>query len=423
MSKFEQAALSSLACKNGARILPVIEDMKRMGDAVLVVNLACDDDYAQINKYIAAQYSGIIADGINSLAEAGGCREAIIYGGEIDTGKIAGAVGNQTGIPIKVLSGPASSVLRDETALFSVIDSGVIRVNRAEQEYYGSFPSYGYRGRPTLVVDGETAYQAGRLFNDPDTPLTKIVSVISGGAELKTEIKEVLTGCVAAELLKGYVVNSPVLVGGVCGSFVNAETLNNTRIAFRYEYDSIRIFNDGDCVINELAGLYQKIQELSCAKCVLCREGSWQLSAIFADITAGRSNRDDIALIEDICPIINAGALCSFGKGMVMPALTAAIECREELEKHVIGRTCPAGRCHGLIKYIVDPSLCIGCGDCVDECPEEAIEGRDGFIHIIDEKLCEKCGKCVSTCTVQAIKTDAGVIRTPRKPVRVGRFI
>jgi NADH-quinone oxidoreductase subunit F len=154
----------------------------------------------------------------------------------------------------------------------------------------------------------------------------------------------------------------------------------------------------------------------------MCREGSWQLGAIFADITNGRSNRDDITLIKDICPIISAGALCSFGRNMVRPALSAASECIEQLEKHVIGRSCPAGVCAALMKYIIDPSLCTGCGDCIDECPEEAIEGKDGFIHVIDEKLCEKCGKCVGSCPEQAIKTDSGAIRTPKKPVKVGRF-
>ena len=224
-------------------------------------------------------------------------------------------------------------------------------------------------------------------------------------------------------MLKGYIPGGPVLVGGTWGRFMSGDALKDAHIEFRYGYDSVRVFSDKDCVISELANLYRNIRELSCAKCVICREGSWQLCAIFSDVTNGRSTREDIALIEDICPIVHAGALCSFGKNMALPALTAVTVCRESLEKHVIGRSCQAGRCGGLMKYIIDPSLCTGCGECIDSCPEDAIEGKDGFIHVIDEKFCEKCGKCADSCHDGAIKTDAGTIRTPKKPVKVGRFI
>lgn len=414
MSGFTNA-ISHLTDKNGDRILPVIEDMQQRENGILIVNLACDDDDARINAYVAGQYADIAAAGIIALAEACRCRDILIYRGDANADAMLAGVNARTDIPAAALSGPASPVLRDETALYTVIDTGVIRVNRAEQDYRRTFLSYGYQGRPTLVIDGETAYQAGRLHSDPDAAITKLVAV-------NTIIMEINVGASVAEALKGYDINSPVLIGGPCGRMISEQSLKDTYIGLKYEYDSIRTFTDKDCIIDELSRLYLSIRELSCAKCVMCREGSWQLCAIFSDIAAGRANRDDIALIEDICPIIHAGALCSFGKNMVMPALTAATECRGIFEKHIIGKNCPAGRCAGFIKYIVDPSLCTGCGDCIDSCPEEAIEGKPGFIHIIDEKLCDKCGDCVSSCPEKAIKRDAGSIRTPKKPVKAGRF-
>lgn len=46
---------------------------------------------------------------------------------------------------------------------------------------------------------------------------------------------------------------------------------------------------------------------------------------------------------------------------------------------------------------------CICCGDCVPECPVEAIlEGID--IYLIDINLCNDCGVCVEVCPVDAIK-------------------
>jgi len=407
-----------LTDKNGIRILPILEDMSHRENAVLIVNLACDDDQAQINAYVAAEHTAKVCAGIVSLAETGNCREVIVYCGETNADALIASLKVPAGATLTVSTGPASPVLRDETALYSAIESGGVRVNRAEHEHARTIPSYGYSGRPTLVVDAETAFQAGRLKTAPNAGITKFVTVIGG----ETAIIEALVGTSLAELLKDRGFEGTALIGGTCGRFVKSEAFDDTYIDFSHEFDSVRLFSGSDCVVDALANLYMAAKEQSCAKCVMCREGSWQLCAIFSDITNGRSNRDDIALIEDICPIIQAGALCTFGRNMIMPALSAATVCRDDLEKHVAGRNCPVGKCAGLMKYVVDPSLCTGCGDCIDSCPEEAIDGKDGFIHVIDEKLCEKCGDCVDSCPEQAIKTDSGRIKTPKKPIKVGRF-
>ena len=438
-------AVSLLTDKNGVHLLPYIEDMRLREHAVLIVNLAGDDGFAQINAYVSEHYTDTAAAGIAALAGAGGCREIVIYSGETEADKLYGMVRAVTGAEVSMISGPASPVLRDETALFSVMDTGLIRVNRAEHDYNrncinggniksdaarncvnggsdNSYISYGYHGCPTLVIDGETAYQAGRLSLAPDAELTKLISITSGGADGGTVIMEAAIGSPMSALLNEHDTGRPILIGGICGSVLSGDMLEGLKVRFSYEHDSIRVFSPTDCVINELAGLYSGIREISCAKCVMCRDGSWQLSAVLSDITKGRSNRDDIALIEDICPIIHAGALCAFGKNMVDPIMSAVEVYRGEFEKHVIGRRCDKGKCSGLVKYVIDPSLCTGCGDCTDECPEEAIDGQGGFIHVIDDKLCEKCGKCVDVCPERAIKVDTGEIRALKKPVRVGRF-
>ena len=50
----------------------------------------------------------------------------------------------------------------------------------------------------------------------------------------------------------------------------------------------------------------------------------------------------------------------------------------------------------------VDWDLCAGCGDCVDECPTNAIEMTDEGKAKVKEDDCADCGACVDVCPTQA---------------------
>lgn len=413
-----QEWLSPLSDKSGRLLLPILEDMRGRDNAVLIFNLGVDDPSASISAHLLEEHGEQIARGLKLLAETGTCAEVIIYTGDFGDSGIASQLKSLTGKPVSLKTGPASPVLREPTALYAVLDTGVIRSGNAEEEYQRSYLSYGYQGRPTLVADAETAYQAIRLHDAPGSALTKHVARIG----TTTEITEVEVGTYVQELLRGTVVSQPVLMGGVWGSFVSVSDLKSTPISYSYFCDTVKVLDSTDCIVTTTAELYQSIRELSCSKCVLCREGSWQLAAIFNDMTEGKASREDIALLEDICPLISAGALCDFGRNMVLPGLTAATVCREVLTEHIVGKNCSTGRCKGLLSYVIDPALCTGCGDCLDVCPEEAIEGKDGFIHMIDDRLCVKCGQCVPSCPEGAIKCGGEKIKAPKKLTKVGKF-
>ena len=51
---------------------------------------------------------------------------------------------------------------------------------------------------------------------------------------------------------------------------------------------------------------------------------------------------------------------------------------------------------------VVDKDSCVGCGACVDVCPNEAIKMVDG-IAVIDPDACIDCGVCVDACPNGAI--------------------
>jgi len=52
---------------------------------------------------------------------------------------------------------------------------------------------------------------------------------------------------------------------------------------------------------------------------------------------------------------------------------------------------------------VVDRDECVGCGTCVEECPEEAITLDDKEIAVVDADKCTECGTCVENCPSEAI--------------------
>jgi ferredoxin len=52
----------------------------------------------------------------------------------------------------------------------------------------------------------------------------------------------------------------------------------------------------------------------------------------------------------------------------------------------------------------IDKKKCIGCGDCLDVCPVEALSLENEKAVVNDE--CIDCGACVNTCPEGAISLD-----------------
>ena len=55
------------------------------------------------------------------------------------------------------------------------------------------------------------------------------------------------------------------------------------------------------------------------------------------------------------------------------------------------------------------PDKCAGCGVCLEVCPHDVFEIKEGKAFITDADKCMECGACANNCAFGAIEVDKGV--------------
>jgi ferredoxin len=58
---------------------------------------------------------------------------------------------------------------------------------------------------------------------------------------------------------------------------------------------------------------------------------------------------------------------------------------------------------------VYDPSLCNGCGMCVDVCPHGTFEMNGRLAMLVRPQSCMECGACQVNCITGAIHVESGV--------------
>lgn len=365
---------------------------------LLVVSCVSDDIKAPLSMYIMKNCLSEVVAGVEKYAA--GLDADIMYllpEGE-DVEGLNGEVRHTSA---------CSPTLNNPYSVVQVLNGNLPRP-MIQDDYVAVFEE-----KAVSVITPEAAYGIACGFNE------KFVAVNTGD---KTEIKKVTVGQTIGEVAAVDGAKA-VLLGGLKGEFVAPAEAAGLKIEATEKFSSITIYGTDECMVDTCVQLMNASYSASCGKCVLCREGTSQFRQIVTEMTTGKAKPTDIDLIKEVSDIISVGAYCPFGQNMTHPLTSAIALFADEFDDHIKRKTCKCGKCYKAAElYYIDPDECQGCGDCIDACPEDAIEGKDGFIHIIDQDLCEQCGKCVSACDEGCIKTATKLPKLPKKKTKVGKW-
>ena len=238
------------------------------------------------------------------------------------------------------------------------------------------------------------------------------------GAEAPVRVPAHLTG---GEIVAALGVDAAdvkaLYLGFPQGTLVAAEKLGDE---LDLACDYVRVYTQKSCMANALSQICARYRTETCGHCVFGHEGSYQLNQIASDICRKKGRASQADLVRDLCPVMEEQALCEVGRTMAATTLAFFDQFGAEIEQHYTKKVCPAGECAAYMTYHVLPTKCVGCGECVDACEEEAILGKPRFVHVIDQKACTQCGACLTACDEGAIvMAGADKPRTPPRPIPI----
>lgn len=360
--------------------------------------------------YIRAEYPLAVARLKTALKQA---REYGLLGKNI--------MGTGFDFDIEIRYGAGAFVCGEETALIHSMEG-----LRGEPTVKPPFPAEsGFMGKPTNVNNVETFAcispiilkgaqwfagigtekskgtkvfaLAGKINNvglievPMGTTLREVIFEIGGGIRYGKKFKAAQTGGPSGGCLTEKHLDTPI------------DFDNLTAAGSMMGSGGLIVMDEDDCMVSVAKFFLEFTVEESCGKCAPCRIGNKRLHELLEHITKGKGTLADLDRLKNMCHVIKDTSLCGLGQSSPNPVLSTLENFRDEYEAHVTTKKCPAGKCKDLMEYFIVAANCVGCTACARVCPVGAITGERKEPHLINPSICIKCGACMEKCKFDAI--------------------
>jgi formate dehydrogenase beta subunit len=274
-----------------------------------------------------------------------------------------GILGSALGVTLEIFDSPGGYICGEETALLEALEG-----KRAEPRNKPPFPgTHGLFGKPTLINNVETfAFIPAILLRGAEWFKSQGQNDAAGlkflalsGHVQRPGVYEVPLGLPASKLIFDYGGGLPpgrtlkaFSPGGASSGFLPASMVETplefqalARIGSMLGSGAVVAVADQVCMLDLALNVVKFFRNESCGKCVPCRTGSEKLVQTLGRICREGGSTSDLDTIHELAEAMQLTSICGLGQAAPLPITSVVRYFRDEIERHVYQRDCPAGVC------------------------------------------------------------------------------
>jgi bidirectional [NiFe] hydrogenase diaphorase subunit len=250
-----------------------------------------------------------------------------------ETALIASIEGNR-GQPRPRPPYPASSGLWGHPTLINNVETyaNVAPIVRNGGAWFASIGTEKSKGTKVFALAGKIN-RTGLIEVPMGTPLREIIFEIGGGIPDGRKYKAAQTGGPSGGCIPEQFLDLPVdyeslaKVGSIMGS------------------GGLIVMDETSCMVDVAKYFMEFCRDESCGKCIPCRAGTVQMHGLLERITSGTASLKDLAMLEELAPLLKDTSLCGLGQTAPNPVVSTLRYFRDEYLAHIVEKRCPAGVC------------------------------------------------------------------------------